>query len=45
MDHSIGKLMEYIDQAGIRDDTVVVFSSDNGYDYQSTDLNIILSHF
>ena len=30
MDDSIGKLIAYLDQAGIRDNTVIVFSSDNG---------------
>ena len=30
MDDSIGKMIAYLDQAGIRDNTVIVFSSDNG---------------
>ncbi|MEO1236392.1 MAG: sulfatase-like hydrolase/transferase, partial [Planctomycetota bacterium] len=30
MDHEIGRLLAAIDQAGLRDDTLVVFLSDNG---------------
>ena len=30
MDDSIGKLLDFIDQSGKREDTMVIFSSDNG---------------
>jgi arylsulfatase A-like enzyme len=30
MDDSIGKMLDFIDQSGKREDTMVIFSSDNG---------------
>ena len=41
MDDSIGKLIAYLDQAGIRDNTVIVFSSDNGYDYSYSECKVL----
>jgi arylsulfatase len=32
MDHNIGRLLDTIDELGSRDDTIVVFTSDNGAD-------------
>ncbi len=32
MDHNVGRLLETIDRLGLRDDTIVVFTSDNGAD-------------
>ena len=32
MDHSVGRLLDTIDQLGKRDDTIFVFTSDNGAD-------------
>ena len=32
MDHDVGRLLETVDRLGLRDDTVVVFTSDNGAD-------------
>ncbi|HSW44026.1 MAG TPA: sulfatase [Phycisphaerae bacterium] len=31
MDENIGRLMDYLDQAGLADDTVVIYSSDQGF--------------
>jgi len=30
MDHQIGRLLEHLDRAGLADDTLVIFTSDNG---------------
>ena len=30
MDTQIGRILSYIDQQGLRDDTLIIFSSDNG---------------
>ncbi len=32
MDHNVGRLIDTIDELGLRDDTIVVFTSDNGAD-------------
>ena len=32
MDHNVGRLLDTVDRLGLRDDTVVVFTSDNGAD-------------
>lgn len=32
MDHNVGRLLDTIDELGLRDDTIVVFTSDNGAD-------------
>jgi arylsulfatase A-like enzyme len=46
-DASIGKVLEAIDGKGIRDDTLVIFSSDNGgvVEYQPVDYASIEGHF
>ena len=33
MDHNVGSLLDAIDKAGIRDKTIVIFTSDNGSEY------------
>jgi arylsulfatase A-like enzyme len=30
MDHQIGRVLDYLDEAGLKDDTLIVFTSDNG---------------
>ena len=30
MDGSIGKLIDFVDKSGVREDTMIIFSSDNG---------------
>lgn len=32
-DHQIGRLLDYIDRAGLRENTLVIFSSDHGQEY------------
>jgi arylsulfatase len=32
MDHNVGELLDAVDRLGVRDDTIVVFTSDNGPD-------------
>lgn len=33
MDHNVGVLLDAVDQAGIRDNTIVIFTSDNGPEF------------
>jgi arylsulfatase len=33
MDRNVGRLLDAVDRAGVRDDTVIVFTSDNGAEY------------
>ena len=33
MDHNVGQLLEIIDKLGIRDNTIVIFTSDNGAEF------------
>ena len=33
MDANVGRLLDAVDRAGVRDDTIVVFTSDNGAEY------------
>ena len=33
MDHNVGQLLAAIDQAGVKNDTIVIFTSDNGPEY------------
>jgi arylsulfatase A len=35
LDHHIGRLLDYLDSAGLSDDTVVVFTSDNGPEHRT----------
>ena len=38
MDHGIGKLMDKLEELGLRENTVIVFTSDNGAQYASREL-------
>jgi arylsulfatase len=33
MDHNVGRMLDAIDRLGVRDDTIVIFTSDNGPEY------------
>jgi len=34
LDHHIGRLLDHLDKAGLKDDTIVVFTSDNGPEHR-----------
>lgn len=34
MDHRVGEILAYIDELGVRDNTIVIFASDNGPEFR-----------
>lgn len=41
LDQNVGRIVEYLDQAGLRDSTLVIFTSDNGFNgLQSSNKNL-----
>ena len=33
MDHNVGQMLDAVDRLGIRDNTIVIFASDNGPEF------------
>ena len=41
LDQNVGRLISYLDQSGLRENTIIVFTSDNGFNsYQSVSKNL-----